>query len=437
MKVAYISAGAAGSYCGACNRDALIVRELRGRGHDAILVPLYTPLRTDGDAPAAAGLFYGGINCVLQERIPLFRKTPRFLDRLWDSPLLLKAVSRFAVSTRPEELAEMTISVLRGSQGRQAKELNRLLAFLRQSLAPDIVHLTNSLLLCIAPAVKDRIGCAVVCSFQGEDSFLSRFPEKWRQTAIGLMQDCAAAVDLFVSAGRSHASAMACLLRIPEDRVRIVPPAVDPAYLALPSERPDRPFRIGFLSRRSPAKGLDTLVEAFCILCRTGRGDEILSVAGECPGTLRAFWFAQARQLRRQGLLARLEEFGQPDFEGKKRFLSRCSVFCLPGRGEEQRAAACLEALAAGLPVITSATGVAAEVVETTGGGVLIPPDDPVALARTLGFLRDNPGHRARLARSAREGVRLHFLPETMVKEIEKVYTEALRTSQCKPKERQ
>ena len=55
------------------------------QGHDALLIPTYTPITTDevGCQPATR-IFFGGINVFLQQKSALFRKTPWFLDRLLD-----------------------------------------------------------------------------------------------------------------------------------------------------------------------------------------------------------------------------------------------------------------------------------------------------------------------------------------------------------------
>src|SRR3954468_7836776 len=102
MRIAYLTAGAAGMYCGSCMHDNTLVAALVARGHDALLVPLYTPIRTDEDDVSQHRVFFGGINVYLQQKLALFRRTPRFLDRLLDAPRLLRWVSRFAVKTRAD-----------------------------------------------------------------------------------------------------------------------------------------------------------------------------------------------------------------------------------------------------------------------------------------------------------------------------------------------
>src|ERR1700747_2713116 len=119
MRIAYITAGAAGMYCGSCMHDNTLVSALTAQGHDALLIPTYTPIRTDEADVSQQRVFFGGINVYLQQKLSLFQHTPWLLDRFFDFPRLLRWVSRFAMKTQAEELGELTISVLKGEHGFQ------------------------------------------------------------------------------------------------------------------------------------------------------------------------------------------------------------------------------------------------------------------------------------------------------------------------------
>src|SRR5207249_7617003 len=112
MRITYTTAGAAGMYCGSCMHDNTLAAALTRLGHDVLLVPTYTPIRTDEIDVSQKRVFFGGINVYLQQKLSLFRHTPWFLDRLLDAPRLLRWVSRFAVKTQAAELGELTISML-------------------------------------------------------------------------------------------------------------------------------------------------------------------------------------------------------------------------------------------------------------------------------------------------------------------------------------
>src|SRR6201994_3412261 len=126
MRIAYITAGAAGMFCGSCMRDNTLVAALGRQGHEALLIPTYTPIRTDEEDVSQPRLFFGGINVYLQQKLSLFRHTPRFLDRWLDAPSLLRWVSRFAVNIEAEKLGALTLAMLEGSHGPVRKEVARL-----------------------------------------------------------------------------------------------------------------------------------------------------------------------------------------------------------------------------------------------------------------------------------------------------------------------
>src|SRR5947209_32579 len=85
MKIAYITAGAAGMYCGSCMHDNTLVAALAAQGHDALLIPTYTPIRTDEADVSQKRVFFGGINVFLQQKLGLFRHNPWLLDRSLDA----------------------------------------------------------------------------------------------------------------------------------------------------------------------------------------------------------------------------------------------------------------------------------------------------------------------------------------------------------------
>ena len=121
MKILSITAGAAGMYCGSCFRDNALAAELMARGHDVTLLPVYTPTRTDEPNVSRHRVLFGGISVYLQQHAALFRKTPRFLDRLWDSPGVIRAFASRGVSTDARLLGDMTISMLQGTAGRASQ----------------------------------------------------------------------------------------------------------------------------------------------------------------------------------------------------------------------------------------------------------------------------------------------------------------------------
>ncbi len=138
MNILFVTAGAAGMYCGSCLRDNALAAELKARGHDVLLVPLYTPTLTDEPNVSEPRVFFGGISVYLQQRAPFLRRAPRILDKLLDAPWLIKAASSGAISTDPRSLGEMTISMLRGEDGFQRREFDKMLEWLGSEPPPDV-----------------------------------------------------------------------------------------------------------------------------------------------------------------------------------------------------------------------------------------------------------------------------------------------------------
>src|SRR3989442_14998466 len=177
MKILSITAGAAGMYCGSCSRDNGLAVELLKRGHDVPLLPLYTPTTTDETNVSRDRVLFGGISIYLQQYLALFRKTPRFLDRLWDSPRVIGALASRSISTDPKLLGDLTVSMLEGDRGVLRKEFAKLTGWLAHEPVPDIVNLPNSLLIGLARPLRERLRRPICCTLQGEDLFLEGLVE--------------------------------------------------------------------------------------------------------------------------------------------------------------------------------------------------------------------------------------------------------------------
>src|SRR5436309_1157850 len=188
MRIAYITAGAAGMFCGSCMHDNTLAAALTAQGHDALLIPTYTPIRTDERDVSQPRVFFGGINVYLQQKLSLFRHTPWALDRLLDFPRLLRWVSRFAVKTQAEELGELTISMLKGEHGHQRKEIDKLVYWLADEARPEIVNITNVILSGLVHELKKRLPVPVLGTLQGDDIFLEALHEPHRSQALELVR---------------------------------------------------------------------------------------------------------------------------------------------------------------------------------------------------------------------------------------------------------
>src|SRR5712692_2305180 len=289
MRVIQITPGTGSFYCGTCLRDNALVAELRRQGHDALMVPLYLPLVVD-EPPTTdeTPLFYGGVNVYLQQKSALFRKSPRWLDRLLDAPSVLRLAASRAGSTEAHELGDLTVSTLRGEEGRQIKELDRLADWLTAE-QPEVVCLSNALLIGLARRIKQRTGAAVVCTLQGEDAFLDSLPDGHRDAAWQALTERATDVDAFIAVSHYYGDVMRRRAGLAADRVHVVHNGILLEGYG-PAPAPPQPPVLGYLARLCPQKGLATLVEAYLLLRQRGHLPGLrLRVAGSMTAADRPF----------------------------------------------------------------------------------------------------------------------------------------------------
>ncbi len=425
MRIAYISAGAAGMYCGSCLHDNTLARALIRRGHDVALVPLYTPIRTDEEDVSLDRVFYGAVGVYLEQRSALFRRMPRWLDRLLSRPGLLRWVSRRGAATvDAPRLGALTLSVLRGEEGNQRADLERLVAWLRAEFRPEIVHLSNSMMAGLARRIRAELRVPVVCSVQGEDLFLDQLAEPYLAPVHAELRERAADVDGFIATNRSYAEQMAKVLGVPAGRMHRVRLGIDVESFAQSGAAPaERPFVIGYLARLCPEKGLHLLVDAVRSLVERRGADALrLRIAGYLGARDRDYVSGVMRRIREWGLEQVVESCGEVDRRQKIDFLGSLHVLSVPTTYREPKGLFALEALAAGVPVVLPRHGSFPEIVEETGGGVLFEPASAAALARALESLIDDPARRAELGRRGREAVRRVHDDATMAAETERVY---------------
>jgi glycosyltransferase involved in cell wall biosynthesis len=427
MKIATITAGAAGMYCGSCMHDNTLVAALTALGHDALLIPTYTPIRTDEADVSQKRVFFGGINVYLQQKTALFRHTPWFLDRIFDSRGLLNWVSRFAVKTRAEELGDLTISMLKGEHGYQRKEIAKLIHWLTREIKPDIINMSNVLLSGMVNELKDRLGVPIVGTLQGDDIFLEALPESRRRQAIELIQEHCRHLAGFIATSRYYADFMTGYLDIPRDKIHVVHPGLNLKGHRLPGPERNGPFTIGYFARICPEKGLHHLAEAFHHLKQTVPSlDCRLRISGWLGENNRAYLEDIKKQLGDRGHLQHVEHVESPDHAAKVRFYQEIDVLSVPTVYREPKGLYVLEALANGVPVVQPRHGSFPELIEMTGGGVLVNPEDPADLARALQQLAENHQQRRELGQKGRAVIHERFHALRMAEETIEVLKKIL-----------
>lgn len=409
MRILFITAGAAGMYCGSCFRDNALARELMARGHDVTLLPLYTPTRTDEENVSRPDVLFGGISIYLQQKSGIFRRTPRFLDRLWDSPRLIGAFAGRGVSADAGTLGELTVSMLDGEHGILRKEFDKLVDWTRGEPVPDVINLPNSLLIAIGPPLKRVLGRPVFVTLQGEELFIGGLAPAYREAALERIRALVPQVDGFIAVSDYCARFMADLLRIPADRMHVVPLGIDLTGYE-PGARRASPYRVGYFARVAPEKGLRALADAYVrFRRRTGDADVRLEAAGYLARAHEPYLREAAGVLARAGIAEEFVYRGSVDRAGKLAFLHSLDALSVPATYDEPKGMFLLEAMAAGVPVVQPRRGAFVEIVERTGGGLLVDADDPEALADGLYRLWSDRPFAATLSRQAAEGVRTRY----------------------------
>jgi glycosyltransferase involved in cell wall biosynthesis len=430
MKILYITAGAAEMYCGSCLRDNALAAELIARGHDVMLLPMYTPTLTDEPNVSRGRVFFGGISVYLEQYVPFFRRSPAWLDRLWDSQLMLKLAARRSLKTDPKMLGEMTVSMLRGEEGNQRKELEKLVEWLRTEQPPDVINLPYTLLIALARPLKEALGRPVCCTLQGEDLFLENLREPYKSESLRLIRENVRHVDRFIAVSDYYARFMPDYLGIPAEKMSVVPLGINLQGYAPRTEARDAatPFTVGFFARVAPEKGLHVLAEAYKILREGGRMPRArLEVAGYMGAEHREYFAEIERKVRAWGLASEFNYRGILDRQQKIDFLRSLDVLSVPATYDEPKGIFLLEAMACGVPVVQPRRGGFTEIVERTGGGLLVAPDDPHALAEGIQRLHDDRALAERLARDGERGVRDHYTVAHMAERAAEVYEGLLK----------
>ncbi len=424
MKIAYIAAGAAGMYCGTCIHDNTLAAALQRKGHEVALIPTYTPIRTDEADVSIDRVFYGGINVYLQQKSALFRHTPWMLDRLFDSHSLLNGLSRFSASTSAKDLGTLTVSVLQGEEGQQKKELAKLVKWLKDAYRPDLVQLTNSMFVGFAREMKKALGVPILCALQGEDIFLEDLIEPYKSQAIRLLQARASDVDGYIAPCQYYADFMAEYLDIPADKVDVVSLGLNLSEHGVYQKTlAETPFVIGYLARICPEKGLHLLVDAFYRLTsQVGLAKVQLKVAGYLGKKDEPYLEQLVKQIEAWGLSDAFDYWGEVDRHQKIDFLNSLHALSVPTTYKESKGLFILEALANGVPVVQPRHGTFPEFIAATGGGVLVEPESPDAIAEGISQLMTDRGYREQLGQQGKEAVHRGFSDDLMAKATLAVY---------------
>ena len=203
--------------------------------------------------------------------------------------------------------------------------------------------------------------------------------------------------------------------KFPADRIQLVPNGVDRTELQHTATPPDRPASnlVVAVGRMVRLKGFHLLVRALPSV----DADVRLLICGEGPERP-----ALQRLAKRLGVSDRVDLPGWVPEAQKLGILASCLAYAQPSHFEAFGLAA-LEALAMGAPVIATQIGGLPEVVGDAG--LLVPPNDPSALAEAINRLHRDPSARARLAMNAPKRAD-NYSWDRVANDLANVYSEAL-----------
>ena len=424
MKIVHIVPGSGGTfYCQNCMRDNELIKSLKTLGHEIYMVPMYLPIsvddhETEDDTP----VFYGAINIYLKEKIPFYRHAPLWLEKLFDSQPFLKFAAKKSGSTRASGLEEMTISMLKGEEGRQATELDHLINFLKKEIKPDVVHLSNALLLGLARRLKNDLNTKVVCSLQDENEWIDPMTEEYQKKVWDLMADRAIDVDVFIAASNYYAEKTKEQLKIPDNKMSVVFGGINLDGYEV-SSLPFDPPVLGYLCRMAEYFGLGIVVDAFLELKQKDQLKDLkLHLTGGYTGDDKLFVNDQLKKVKRSGFENDVKIFEEFNKENRINFLKSLTLLSVPVPTGEAFGAYQVEALAAGVPIVQPNIGGYPEFINNTKGGIVYEPNNSKHLANAIESLLNNPKKVEALGKAGRKVVLEKYSMVGMAKNIIKVY---------------
>lgn len=435
MRVLQLTPGTGSFHCGSCLRDNALIKALRVRGHDALLVPLYLPLVTDADeANPEQAVRVGGVGLYLQHKFPFYQKLPKFVHRWMNNPGVLRWASGKLGMTSARDLGEMTVGSLQGEKGNQWPVWNELIDWICTSANADVICLSNALLIGLAPALSRRTGKPIVCALQGEDAFVDTLIEPYRTQAWSLLRENAKHVARFIAPSQFYADVMREKLDVPASAMQVVYNGIN-FETFLPVRPPEQPagLAIGYLARMIHGKGLTTLVDAFITLAKRKSVPGLrLRIAGAKTDSDEKYIAGLKQKLKDAGLQDRASWEPNLTFENKVQFLHELSVFCVPATYGEAFGLYVAEAQGCGIPVVQPRHGAFPEILEITKGGVLCVPDDSDSLALALEDILRDDARRHELGAAAKVNARAHFSAARMAGDFEKVLVEVAAANATK-----
>ncbi len=416
MKILFIIPGSGDSfYCGNCFRDNLQANALRKAGHEVIVMPLYLPFKYPS-FKANTPLFFPATTFYAAEKF--FRKggIPRWISRLLESKPMLNIASSFSGTTSATGLEDITLAMIHGSDAVFTEQVNMMIDWIEHHEKPDIIHLSTTLLIGVAKAIRQRTHIPIVCSLQDEEVWIDSLEGKYLQEAWQGIIDNLKYVDKFVTTSEFYKKVVTT--RIPQiTDVEVIYPGVDVSkYVS--GQYPDEPV-IGFFYRMNRENGLGILAEAFVKLKKRNTIKNLkLKVAGGYTSKDQRFLKDVKKMLRPYTDDVDLCRTYDPEHHAD--FYKQITIISVPVTFDEGVGLYLCEAFAAGRPAVEPATGSFPEI--TGDAGIVYSPNNSEALVDAIEKLLIDRDLFKHCSENALEMSRMRYNDEVMAERLAKMY---------------
>lgn len=395
----------------------------RVKGISANAVPLYLPPdRQTTENEFDRNIFFGAVSMYLREKVPFLKNMPDMLEKLFDSGPMLKLASGIAGTTRTEGLEDLTLNMIKGDNAFRKKEIDRLVDYLLKDGKPEIIHLSNALILGLARQLRKRIEVKIVCSLLNEDDWIDEMAEPYRSKAWEMIAVEAEHVDTFITPSHYYRNLFMKKTGVGAKNIVVLPLGIEAGPFAPRTENIHSPS-IGYFSRVSHMNGFDKLADAFIKLKSENSIPELsLHVCGGYTGDDKPFIKEQIRKIKSHGYGGSVKIYQEFQGRAKQEFFNNLDLMSVPVRKHDGYGLYILEANAAGVPVVQPGTGAFKEIIEKTRGGIIYSPDSIEALSGAIRGLLNDKDTRSELGSQGASSVREIYSVEKMSSGLSDVY---------------
>jgi glycosyltransferase involved in cell wall biosynthesis len=385
MKILLIVPGSGDTfYCGNCFRDNLYAQALRNAGCDVSIMPLYLPLI--GDLwDSTTPLFFPATSYYVAQKFFKNRRIPRFFEKILNSKMALRFASDLSGTTSAKGMEDMTLSMIKGDDKNFVEQCEKIIHWIENHERPDIIHLSTSMLIGIAKAIKNGVDIPIVCSLQDEEIWLDSLENRHAREAWEAIGQNVKYVDKFIASSEFYKTIS--LEKNPQiKKIEVVHPGVNRSKYQS-SDYPKNPT-IGFYYRMNYENGLDILAKAFVNLKQENSIPNLkLKIGGGYTREDKNFVGHIRRIL--QPYMNDVIWSENYSLNEHPNFYKEISLICAPLRFNEAFGLYLAEAFAAGRPAVVPDTGSFNEIVGPAG--ILYSSNDSEHLTQALKKMLENP----------------------------------------------